>query len=81
VQGRPALYLRVRKTADGRVEQVMRRGMATPAWSSTLQDFHVTDLRSRTARRINVGQGSSSWGSPTSSRYTAFVLIHPTRPP
>lgn len=54
------------------------------AWPDARQELHVTNLRRKRARRIFVGNGTSQRGfaeAPTSSRYLAYLLVHPNPDP
>jgi hypothetical protein len=46
-------------------------------WQNVRLDAHVTDLKTHTARRVNVGTGATSRGFPVSTRYAAEPVIRP----
>lgn len=53
-------------------------------WADARQELHVTDLTDAAARLIFVGNGTSQRGfadAPTSSRYLAYILVHPKGDP
>ena len=49
-------------------------------WQDVRLDAHFTDLKTRTARRINVGTGASSRGFPVSAKYAVEPVITPLTP-
>jgi hypothetical protein len=72
---------RVRMMADGAhvmtpLNVDLTPGIATD-WQDVRLDAHVTDLRTNTARRINVGAGGTSRGFPVSERYAVEPVIRP----
>ena len=49
-------------------------------WQDVRLDAHVTDLKTHTARRINVGNGATSRGFPVSRTFAAEPVIRPLAP-
>jgi hypothetical protein len=49
-------------------------------WQDVRLDAHFTDLRTKSARRINVGTGGSSRGFPVSVTYAVEPVIRPLTP-
>jgi hypothetical protein len=75
---------RVRVMADGAhimtpLNVDLTPGIATD-WKDVRLDAHFTDLRTKTARRINVGMGASSRGFPVSQTYAVEPIIRPKVP-
>lgn len=75
---------RVRVMADGAhimtpLNVDLTPGIATD-WQDVRLDAHVTDLVTKTPRRINVGMGASSRGFPVSRTYAVEPIIRPKVP-
>lgn len=75
---------RVRVMADGAhimtpLNVDLTPGIATD-WKDVRLDAHVTDLVTKTPRRINVGTGASSRGFPVSQTYAVEPIIRPKVP-
>ncbi|MDX6719401.1 MAG: hypothetical protein QOJ63_1655, partial [Solirubrobacteraceae bacterium] len=75
---------RVRMMADGAHVMTPLNVDQTPGvpedWQDVRLDAHVTDLRTSSARRINVGVGGTSRGFPVSQRYAVEPVIRPLAP-
>lgn len=75
---------RVRVMADGKhimtpLNVDLTPGIATD-WKDVRLDAHVTDLVTKTPRRINVGMGATSRGFPVSQTYAVEPIIRPKVP-
>lgn len=75
---------RVRVMADGAhimtpLNVDLTPGIATD-WKDVRLDAHVTDLVTKTARRINVGMGATSRDFPVSQTYAVEPIIRPKVP-
>lgn len=72
---------RVRVMADGAHVATPLNVDLTPGittdWQDVRLDAHVTDLWTKTARRITVGMGASSRGFPVSTKYAVEPVIRP----
>jgi hypothetical protein len=75
---------RVRVMADGAHIMTPLNVDLTPGittdWQDVRLDAHFTDLRTKTARRINVGTGATSRGFPVSQTYAVEPIIKPKAP-
>lgn len=75
---------RVRVMADGAHIMTPLNVDQTPNiatdWKDVRLDAHVTDLVSKTARRINVGTGATSRGFPVSQTFAVEPIIRPKVP-
>ncbi|MGH3872592.1 MAG: hypothetical protein ACRDSR_13975 [Pseudonocardiaceae bacterium] len=72
---------RVRVMADGKhvmtpLNVDLTPGIATD-WKDVRLDAHVTDLVTKTPRRVNVGTGATSRGFPVSQTYAVEPIIRP----